>query len=82
MSRRYSRPIQVALGRKNVPQMFEWRGRMHRVVEVQERWRLVGAWWDGEGETTYFRVLTDSGGFYDLGYDHAKDVWTLSEIQD
>ena len=49
---------------------------------VQECWRLVGAWWDGEGEQTFFRVLADTGGIFELCYDHIRRVWRLKRIED
>jgi len=51
--------VEVTLNSKNTPSSFTWRGVIHRVKEVQECWRLMGAWWDGEGERTFFRVRTD-----------------------
>jgi len=82
VNRRFAQEIQVTIGKGKTPLAFRWRGRVHRVIKVQECWRLVGAWWDGEGEMTFFRVRTDLGGFYDLGYDHARGTWTLIEVQD
>lgn len=77
-----SRGISVTLGKNNIPRTFTWRKRDYRVSELQECWRYVGAWWDGEGEMTYFRVLADSGGIYELCYDHARDRWLLNVVQD
>ncbi len=74
--------LEVALGKANAPDRFTWRGRIYRVKEVQERWRLVGAWWDGEGEMTFFRVLTDKGGIYELRFDHKKAKWSVAAVQD
>jgi len=55
---------------------------IHRVKEVQECWRLMGAWWDGEGERTFFRVRTDKGGIYELCFDHEKSTWTMAAVED
>lgn len=74
--------LSVALGKNHNPQAFRWRERMYRVSEVQECWRLIGAWWDGEGERTFFRVRTDSGGIYELCYDHEKGDWSLGGVRD
>jgi len=74
--------IEVALNSKNAPLAFKWLDRMYRVKEVQECWRLIGAWWDGEGEWTFFRVRTDKGGIYDLKFDHDKSKWTMDVVQD
>ena len=74
--------LRVTLNKKNAPAAFEWRGRMYRVKEVQECWRLTGAWWDGEGERTFFRVLTDKGGIYELRFDHGKNAWEMALVRD
>lgn len=74
--------IQVLLNSKNSPAAFKWLGRMYRVKEVQECWRLVGAWWDGEGEQTYFRVQTDKGGIYELRFDHKRAAWAMAVVRD
>ena len=74
--------IQVTLNSKNAPSAFKWRDVIHRVKEVQECWRLTGAWWDGQGEQTFFRVLTDKGGIYELRFDHERSAWTMDVIQD
>lgn len=73
---------EVVLNKANAPVKFEWRGRTYRVKEIQECWRLVGAWWDGEEDQTFFRVLTDKGGIYELQFDHRKSVWTMAGVQD
>ncbi|NLN75830.1 MAG: hypothetical protein GX139_05930 [Armatimonadetes bacterium] len=74
--------IQVILNSRHAPIAFEWQGRMQRVREVQECWRLIGAWWDGDGERTFFRVLTEHGGIYELYFDHVDSAWRLSAIRD
>lgn len=74
--------MQVNLSSNNQPVSFEWRGHMHRVKEVQECWRLAGAWWDGEGERTFFRVQTDKGGIYELRFDHNRSQWMMAGVQD
>jgi hypothetical protein len=74
--------LEVALNKANAPVRFEWRGRTYRVKEIQECWRLVGAWWDGEEDQTFFRVLTDKGGIYELRFDHRKGSWAMAAIQD
>ena len=82
MNKHLSQPVSVSLNERKRPSAFQWRGRMYRVGDVQESWRAVGAWWDGEGETTFFRVRTDKGGIYELAYDHTKAAWTLEVVRD
>jgi hypothetical protein len=82
MSKHVSQSVSVSLDVRKLPATFRWRERMYRVGEVQESWRSTGAWWNGEAETTFFRVRTDKGGIYELAYNHAKSAWTLEVVQD
>jgi len=82
MTRQFSQPISVSLSAGNLPAAFEWRERIYRVGDIQETWRKIGSWWDGEGETTFFRIRTDKGGIYEIAYDHMKDAWTLESVRD
>jgi len=66
----------------HTPSAFVWRGRRYCVSAVQERWRLVGAWWNGEGEKTFFRVVADTGGIFRICYDHADHSWMLERVED
>lgn len=77
------RRIKISLDRsKQFPQAFLWQGRVHHVSAIQECWRTIGAWWDGEGEKTLFRVITENGGIFELSYDHMKHLWALERIED
>ena len=82
MNKQLVQAVSVRLDRRNRPAAFEWRGRIYRVEEVQECWRLAGAWWDGEDEKTFFRVGTDKGGIYELRFDHGSKTWRLDVVQD
>ncbi len=66
----------------HIPTAFNWLGRVYKVSAVQDVWRTVGRWWDGDGEKTFFRVLTSSGGVFELYYDDMKDTWSLSRVED
>jgi hypothetical protein len=72
--------VQVTLSNGCAPSAFTWRNRVYRIQEVQECWRLVGAWWDGECEQTFFRVRTDKGGIYELRFDHGRSAWTMTAV--
>lgn len=78
------KPVQVALdNRKHSPVAFQWRGKLYKIATVQECWRLVGAWWDGEGERTFFRVLTENdGSIFEICYDHQLRRWMLEKVED
>ena len=64
--------VQVELSKRHHPVSFVWRDKAYQVKEVQECWRLMGAWWENKGEQTFFRVQTDGGGIYELLFDHAS----------
>lgn len=67
---------------KQSPAAFCWRQRVYHVSEVRECWRLGGDWWNGEGEKTYFRVVTQEGGVFEISYDHSTRTWSLERIED
>jgi len=66
----------------HAPMEFHRGGRIYRVAEVQDCWRLVGDWWDGRGEKTFFRVMVSGGGIFELAYDHARRTWQIERIED
>lgn len=75
-------PVQVELDKKNRPASFTWQDRIYRVKVVQECWRFMGAWWDNQGEQTFFRIQTDTGGIYELCFDHMSSEWKMHSICD
>jgi hypothetical protein len=76
-------PLTVNLdGRKNAPATFSRRGRTYHVTDVQDCWRLIGNWWDGHGEKTFFRVRVSDGGVFELAYDHGNHNWQLHRVED
>lgn len=49
MKARYE-AIHVEIDSSGAPTRLVWRGRLYRVLEVQDRWRCAGQWWlDGRG---------------------------------
>lgn len=77
------RPVQIALdSRKSAPIAFRWRRRAYHVACIQECWRMVGDWWDGEGERTFYRVLTTTGGIFEICYDHQRRLWSMERVED
>ena len=83
MNKLARRPTCITLDRgKHSPAAFRWRGRLYRVAAVQECWRLAGKWWDGDGERTFFRVQAETGGVFELSYDHGKRIWLLERVED
>lgn len=58
------------------------RGRRRRVVEVLDRWREVGGWWDEDAcvDRTVVRVLLSDGAIVDLARE--RDGWFLVGVAD
>jgi len=36
------------------------------VQAIVDRWTEAGEWWDGEGERTVYRVLSERGSLFEL----------------
>jgi hypothetical protein len=85
MAKQVNEPIQVILDADHAaPAAFLWGDRRYRVCRVDACWKQVGAWWNGDGERTVFR-LTAAGaqeGIYELVHDHATGCWFLAGILD
>lgn len=60
-----------------------WPGRDGRraVAEVLEVWPDVGAWWDGEPEKVFYRVLLAGGTVCEIYRDPAG-AWYLYRVYD
>ena len=52
------------------PRAFVWSDKRHVVQVVERAWRTP----DGP----YFLVRTEEGGFFELAYDEAEDVWNVT----
>jgi len=82
MSRLYKRPVRVITNNKGLPVAFYWRG-FRRVLEIVDYRRMVGAWWEGESEKIFYRVLADpEWGLYDLYFDQAAGSWWMYRVWD
>jgi hypothetical protein len=68
--------------RKPESQGFLWRGRLHRIEAVGGEWRLLGRWWEGEGERRYLRAITSTGLALDLCQDLVTGRWVVHEMPD
>ena len=68
------RPLRVR--RVNGETHLRWRGREHRVAEVQEVWRLAEEWWREEPlARTYYRLLLDGGQLLTVFRDGHSGEW-------
>ncbi|MHB8511194.1 MAG: DUF6504 family protein [Actinomycetota bacterium] len=50
MSRRYEEPADVEAPDGTI-EVFWWRGRRYRVLQVLSRWREAGGWWEAAADT-------------------------------
>lgn len=65
-----------------IPRQFIWRGRQYQVEAVGGEWRMLGRWWEGEGERRFVRALTGRGLAMDLCQDLSTGQWMVYEVQD
>lgn len=78
-----NQPIQVMIGKSNhMPSAFKWRDRTYSISKIPECWRLIGAWWDGCGERTFFRVECTDRSVFEIVYDHGNNGWLLARVED
>ena len=72
----------LAFATDALPRRFVWRGREYPIHSIGGEWRVLGRWWEGEGERRYLRVVTPNGLAMDLCEDVATGHWMLHELQD
>ena len=83
MTKSVEEPIVVrAMAGDRYPSAFTWRERSFRVVEVGGTWRLVGRWWEGDGERHFVRVVTDAGKCFDLCRYKSTGQWHVHKVYD
>ncbi len=83
MSRSINEPIIVQkMAEGRYPLAFNWRNRSFEVVETGGTWRLLGRWWEGDGERRFVRVVTDAGVCLDLCHYKSTDQWHVSKVHD
>ncbi len=72
---------QTELVRLSAPRRCSWKRR--RIVEVLDRWREVGEWWDEDEhvDRLVFRVLLSGGGVVDLAQERSGG-WFLVGVVD
>lgn len=72
--------IPVRLNEKKLRGFF-WRGCWRWVNTIEDEWVDTGEWWKGEGEKTFYRVLSGSR-VYELYHDAQNDAWALYRVYD
>jgi hypothetical protein len=73
--------VRGAVGPFAAPASFRWRERDHIVKAVLDIWSDTGAWWDGEGEALFFRVVGGEGRVFELLRD-SLGSWRLYRVYD
>jgi hypothetical protein len=82
MSRLVEQPITgMTLDARRYPRTCTCQGRRWQVQRVVEAWQDAGAWWEGEEEKTFWRVVVSGGGIVEL-YQTKKGDWSLYRIWD
>lgn len=83
MTRVVDQPIKVqgAVGPFGAPMGFRWRQREYTVQTVLDVWTDTGAWWDGEGEVSFFRVVGNESKVFELVRD-CRGNWRLYRVYD
>ncbi len=83
MTRLIDQPIEVhgAVGPFCAPVGFRWRHSEYAVQAVLDVWTDTGAWWDGEGEVLFFRVMGGEGRVFELVRD-SRGGWRLYRVYD
>jgi hypothetical protein len=78
-------PITVNV-RDGHPERLFWKGRLYRVVAVEDRWRYDGRWWmEQPWRRHYYRLTTKSAaskGTCCFEVYRQNGQWTLSHILD
>ena len=82
MTRSIGEPIEVMVRGDEHPSEFIWRGRTYRIVDTGGRWRLLGRWWEGDGERHFIRVATDLGRCFDLCRYASTEDWHVYRVWD
>ena len=73
---------------------FVWRGELHRIARVRQRWRVDSDWWSERGAVSreYYAVTTEGGLLCVLFCDAASDAaafdaasqreWRIARVYD
>ncbi len=83
MTKSIGEPIEITrMGSDRCPDMFRWRGRTYSVIDTGGTWRLLGRWWEGDGERRYVRVATSAGKTFDLCRYASTEEWHVYRVWD
>lgn len=71
-------------GAEETPDGFIWQNMPHRILEVNNRWRLHTRWWEPDATVwrEYQKVVTDSGLLCLIYRDLQEGGWFLARLYD
>lgn len=81
MSRIINRPIEVVVDDQQGLVGFLWQGRWISICSIVRMWREIGKWWQGEGESTFYTVISRDLSVYELCNSY-KGGWWLVRVYD
>ncbi len=76
--------ITVHLDEQGRPTAFTWCKRLHRLLQVQQRWQVDVDWWStaGRARREYLAVTTVDGLFCVIYQDLVSREWRLAKVYD
>jgi hypothetical protein len=74
--------IEVTADREGLPLAFRWKGHLHQVTHIANRWRVHTHWWRREIWREHFKVSTRQGLLCILYHDLLADCWHLERVYD
>ena len=75
-------PISVETDQPGIPRRFTWRGRIHPVQGIANRWRVDEDWWRGRIWREYFKLYTRTGLLVMVYRDLMSGQWYLQRLYD
>ena len=84
MTRLYqpAQSIEATTGDRGEPLAFEWREQVHRVLHLNNQWRIHAEWWRVEIWREYFQVEAHNRFTCIIYLDLLTDRWYLERIYD
>ena len=74
-------PIRVRCQADGVPRALRWRCRTHRVIRIDNHWRVAEGWWKGAEriERDFWKLVTDSGLLLVIYHDRCRGGWFMHQ---
>lgn len=80
MAKLVNKPITVKYNALQGPLALSFDGLYLLVEEVLDTWKDTGAWWEGEGEKTFFRLQVQNNGLCEIYCENAD--WYIYKFYD